>query len=508
MVNDNPAQLYPFGDDDSSVELTPGQLARKSSTLSAHVPRSPPSNVPTLQNPAIPPRINTSLGNSTSIPRPKRKDPILSFQEAVNESLQETQRLREARILEDPGSPQSSANMIMDTVREIRTAASGTIASLREWAQNQNLDVDLRLIPTTKSDDRQDFMVPWPRPPPSPLMRATEEAMPQRTSTSNHSKKFDFDSQNQRRTDTQALQKGTKNTLLQDLAWPFMACGAGMTENFPNRDEIVPHIRKVKDAVSKAVNGDIKAANDIWRFATNHDDDNASVQSFDTLQEENNQIRRLASWGTANTSGTGGTYDTGINSLGTEVTPKEIRIGVADDDGNAIDPYLLEKTQKTMEKRRRRKIVKFDYPPIKSLRQCPRPNPEDLPELFFTEHELDQIEDDRYSTMSTDDVEIVAVASKNSDQSEPLPAKFNNYAGTPKGKRSPAFPEGVPPGTSSGRDPPESGWKTPKGRPSTPYRGRQNDNDSTHSATVRSSGGEKRLVRGVQIYLRERSTGA
>lgn len=46
-----------------------------------------------------------------------------------------------------------------------------------------------------------------------------------------------------------------------------------------------------------------------------------------------------------------------------------------------------------------------------SLRQYTQPDPKDLPNLFFTEGKLDQIEDDFYITMSTDNIEIVSVSS-------------------------------------------------------------------------------------------------
>jgi hypothetical protein len=111
-----------------------------------------------------------------------------------------------------------------------------------------------------------------------------------------------------------------------------------------------------------------------------------------------------------------------------------------DDEGNAINPVLLEKAKRHREQRKKKKgrkrLVKFDYPPISSLRECPRADPADLPNLFFTEDELDQIEDDRFNTKTADDVEIVAISSiKSGDGSLsdsrdsgniPLPVKFHH----------------------------------------------------------------------------------
>jgi len=162
-------------------------------------------------------------------------------------------------------------------------------------------------------------------------------------------------------------------------------------------------------------------------------------------------------------------------------------------------------------------VVKFDYPPIKSLRQYTPPNPEDLPNLFFTEHELDQIEDDRYSTMSTDDIEIVAVSSKETstatadddtiDGGAPSPKNNKRNAGFSK-KRSDKHEQQQHQGRGVG--------KSVKGRSGTPNRRRTGDDDSSkkknnkHSTDDESTNGPRsprRLVKGVQIYLRERSTG-
>jgi hypothetical protein len=121
--------------------------------------------------------------------------------------------------------------------------------------------------------------------------------------------------------------------------------------------------------------------------------------------------------------GTAGTYGTNATavSLDTEISidtkdlkgglgSNNMKGGALDDDGNLIPPVLLEHQQRRREKRRvkRKRVVKFDYPPVSSLRECPRPDPNDLPDLFFTEEELDEIELDRENTTTADDVEIVA----------------------------------------------------------------------------------------------------
>ncbi|VEU40666.1 unnamed protein product [Pseudo-nitzschia multistriata] len=301
------------------------------------------------------------------------------------------------------------------------------------------------------------------------------------------------------------------------------------------------------------------------------DDDQRSRATYDTWDDENSVLRRLGSWGTVNsqytagttgtaaTFGTMATYDTGGDTEGglSVVGPVSAAVAAAsaaklasaangdqsmaqggaevfrDDNGQRIDPLLIEramkkqqqnlpkessllgkKSQRKSRRQRRKKVVKFDYPPIKSLRQYTRPDPEDLPKLFFTEDELDQIEDDRYSTMSTDDIEIVAVSSKegssinaSADDGDAAATDGDTRRNTKKcaaGKKK----------SSGGDEEYELGCKPVKGRSGTPIRRRARGGDDdvkqTHSGDTSSNGprSPRRLVKGVQIYLRERSTGA
>jgi len=321
-------------------------------------------------------------------------------------------------------------------------------------------------------------------------------------------------------------------------------------------------------------------------FGLNHDDpdDQNTVGTFDTWQEENSQLRRLGSWGTIGsgfTNGTNGTFGTYTEQGGSPTSSQEyenIKPFVLEDDaGNAIDPVLLERAQKlklqqrqqqqqqnqngkdgtvvigkdgkpVKRRRHRTKVVQFDYPPIKSLRQYIRPDPEDLPNLFFTEQELDQIEEDRYCTMSTDDIEIVAVSSKLSsseeeDDREQRPQVVKKQA--PRNTTSSSSNPSVCKSSSAeARDSPSPsvehnpGFKNVRSRCGTPHRRRpadiattddedDEDADPSMPASVNSKGSKSgakspkspssssrrsqrsgRLVKGVQIYLRERSTGA
>jgi hypothetical protein len=405
-----------------------------------------------------------------------------SVQDVIFESMQETQRLNQSR----PGNVlDSNASIFFDTVKDLQVVASATMATLKQWTQEHSQDAE-------------------------PDVRSARQLVEVNGANG------EPDASHVERVAAVAHPHTEMNTAFPHLVWPFAACGLGVQARLPEKDNIAPHIHKVKEAVSKAVKLN-NAASDIWKFAAgSRDDDDNTVGTLDTLQEESNQLRRLGSWGTVNTAGTGCTADTGFNSFEPGPTPDEIQINMEDDDGNVIDPVLLQKAKKTREKRipRRGKVVKFDYPPIKSLRQCPRPDPEDLPRLFFTEHELDQIEDDRYSTMSTDDIEIVAVSSK-AEETQSAKTKSNTYK-SPEAKQGTQTTFDDSPATEhsphNARDQPETGWKQARGRNSTPHRRRCDEDDDeeadfpTHQSKSPSSSG--RLVKGVQIYLRERSTGA
>jgi hypothetical protein len=117
----------------------------------------------------------------------------------------------------------------------------------------------------------------------------------------------------------------------------------------------------------------------------------------------------MGTLGTQNAALTMGTSRTQETSDGTMV-----EAALFDNEGNVINPVMLEKAKRHREQRNKKKgrkrLVKFNYPPMNSLRECPRAGPADLPNLFFTEDELGQIEDERYNTKTIDDVEMVAIS--------------------------------------------------------------------------------------------------
>ena len=394
-----------------------------------------------------------------------------SVQNVIFESIRETERL---------GRKEEQPNIFLETFKDIQVVAHEALETLKKWNSQQ--------VPN--GSDKGAFSIDSHSKSPFP---ASDIFVPL------------------------AQDQPHESTVLTDLTDILSLWSLPINEALTHRSN--SGIYQVHDVVSKAVKRDLHdAANDIWKFAGGRrDSDENTVGTLDTIQEETNQIRRLGSWGTVNTCGTSGTNDTGCNSCETGQTPREINFVVADDDGNVIDPVLLQKAQKTRGRRtpRGRKLVKFDYPPIKSLRQCPRPDPADLPNLFFTEDELYQIEDDRYSTMSTDDIEIVAVSS-NSEEREQIKFKQRKFK-SPKAQTGKQIGFSAP--TTEDhchdhcqREQPESGHKDPRERKSTPYRRRcEPDDEETdvvaHGQLAKSPSSSGRLVKGVQIFLRERSTG-
>jgi hypothetical protein len=214
-------------------------------------------------------------------------------------------------------------------------------------------------------------------------------------------------------------------------------------------------IPKVESALATCHGG---AGGDFDDFFSFHNYDANSVEEEEELQ----QMRRLGSWSTVETMATSTststlTADLALSYSAHAASDTGGMPSIRDDDGHLIDPLLLEMRRKAkIESRkvaaaaaasaaetsadaatdsarsdragrssakkaahaskppRRRRVVQFEYPPVSSLRQCPRVDPGDLPSLFFTEEELEVFEHDRESTYTADDIEIVAISSGSS----------------------------------------------------------------------------------------------
>lgn len=179
-----------------------------------------------------------------------------------------------------------------------------------------------------------------------------------------------------------------------------------------------------------------------------------TFETKDTKQEERleemHHLERMTSWNTLgtishSTHADDASIDNNINAMGmlglddkqgrsapgaleeyiaSSSPPKQPMV---DDDGNEISSEMITSLKARREQRAavataagtsqrtkkasssRRRVVQFDYPPISSLRECPRHDPADQGKLFFSEEELDELEEDRIACKMVDDVEVVAV---------------------------------------------------------------------------------------------------
>lgn len=173
--------------------------------------------------------------------------------------------------------------------------------------------------------------------------------------------------------------------------------------------------------------------------------------TFDhTCDRERSLMRRAASWGTQETS------------LGT----------------------LPSMDQRISTSNTNNRNVQFHYPPITSVRLRPRTHSDDIKQLFFAPEELDEIEDDRSDTRAADDIETLAVGA---DDWGCVPTTTSSIV------------------TASDYDDQDSRsglMLTGDGASNVMF-------DRSFSPRRRRDPGtgDKRFVRGVQIMLREKSTG-
>lgn len=227
------------------------------------------------------------------------------------------------------------------------------------------------------------------------------------------------------------------------LSWIISACAEETFHCQQKASDVVDHLMRLEQ------DGFINDNNTIG----------GDISIMDSEEADEMQMRRLTSWGTIGTDGSIVTCESST-SLATET--ERGASPCVDDDGNPINPVLLEKTIAASQKRRpkRKRLVKFEYPPVSSFRQCERIDQEDVDKLFFTEEELDQYEEDRYQTAVADDVEVVAIAPSLEGKQKALINSGAMATGTPK-------------------------------------------SDVNGNKKVSSP----RLVKSVQIFLRERSTG-
>lgn len=140
-----------------------------------------------------------------------------------------------------------------------------------------------------------------------------------------------------------------------------------------------------------------------------------------------------------------------------------------------------QETEHDLNSLEKRSHVQFHYPPITSVRLRPRTESSDIKQLFFAPEELDEIEEDRWETRLADDIETLAVGA---DHLHTVPISSSMATASYDEQDSTK-------GMHLAGDEQSSVMFDKVGSPRKRISGMDN----------------KRLVHGVQIMLREKSTG-
>jgi hypothetical protein len=432
-------------------------------------------------------------------------------------------------VLKKTPTPSSeSREVLLESANSFKDAASSTVNGIKEWAVTLPKSRDSTVEAAAK-ETKLLYDV------------GREAASPERATRTLYGAQTGYESMQQQneKSANHSLPKNPRAPcsprlrMMQDLVSPFLVCTSGAAQSV--KDEVEPTTYPVDYSLKDRIGEPVKES--VWSNwnptigALDHraDSFDESILTYDSEAEEQEQIRRMTSWGTMGTMGTLGTQNTALTMETTRTQETSdgtiAEAALFDDEGNAINPVLLEKAKRHREQRKKKKgrkrLVKFDYPPISSLRECPRADPADLPNLFFTEDELDQIEDDRFNTKTADDVEIVAISSiksgdgslsdsrdsgndSSSSKVSPPGGSFSKYTSTPKlrNKRRPSSPFPRRP-SALAQESNESFECENEKPPKTPSSSKLPGSSPSASSSQR----EQRLLKGVQIFLRERSTG-
>ena len=207
---------------------------------------------------------------------------------------------------------------------------------------------------------------------------------------------------------------------------------------------IFKHFHRARAAVQKSLSCAVSKT-PTWSNTVSFDDSNISFvyDMYERKEQDRSLMQRAASWGTLE---------------------------------ETIESSSLNNERRNPPTNRN---VQFHYPPITSVRVRPRTKSDDIKELFFAPEELDEIEDDRSDTKAADDIETLAVGGDNWS----VPTSGSSIF------------------TADEDDQDSAGGKLLGGA------GASNVMFDRSPRNKRLSAGDKRIVRGVQIMLRDKSTG-
>jgi len=185
--------------------------------------------------------------------------------------------------------------------------------------------------------------------------------------------------------------------MLRFMAKPFLSCEHAL-ECIPDEGEI-----------------EIVMMDDNGNYTYDYDDDIRDLErdEVDDALDELEKIKRMGSWKSINSQETANT------TCPTESSPVASEHQRSFPFAKQISASFqkLSTTNSLPNKNKssnvhRKRAVSFDYPPVSSLKQYPCAAPEDIPNLFFSEEELNQAEEDRKAARSADDVECVHMSAE------------------------------------------------------------------------------------------------
>jgi len=272
------------------------------------------------------------------------------------------------------------------------------------------------------------------------------------------------------------------------------------------------------------------------------------MPSLDTIDQqlmnEVDRLDRMNSWETAgsfntmNTAATGNTTDTADLSLVSEVVnmdddavpaasyERQPQISKSSQDEDSILLSEIElnthisksrstttkKKPNSKKKKGRKRAVNFQYPPISSMKECPRVTEEERKSLFFTAAELDEYEHDRKYNLC-DDIEVVAV--EFSDDSDEEDESGSDEGGDLQAKSSQgnSTTSSLKPSLRTGKyfkavlgDGGGNGGAAASTRDAKNAISPQSSKGGSSRGTGKSSrNSNSGRIKGVQIYLRQRS---
>lgn len=256
----------------------------------------------------------------------------------------------------------------------------------------------------------------------------------------------------------------------------------------------------------------------------NNPDELLGTETFDTFEVQlMNDIQlynRMNSWETNGTFTTVGTINTeagmDTNSIlpSSDVSPRKSTKKDTENLSTNADKATSERDTKYKSKKKHiKRVVNFEYPPISSMKECPRLTDEEKKKLFFTEEELDLYEEDRKQILC-DDIEVIAVEFTGSEDNrghEDRCDRESERSETSGGPRMGGDTKKSSKGSKSSSDNPDKmknvACSIPQEKKSPAKQRSKHDILKSSHKRGNEGSGKAGKMKGVQIFLRQRSLG-